>query len=588
MRIRTLRTMLVIASCALIATSHAADPRKVWHGILAEQPPGFDPAGATNTSAAAIVELVFDRLLTYDYLARPAKLVPLAAEALPQVADEGRTWTITLRKGLYFSADPAFKGVRREATAQDVVYSIKRFLDPKQRSPYQFMFRDKFVGLDELARAADKGGRFDYDAAVDGLRAVDRYTVRFTLRAPDYRFPYLLAHSNAAIVAREIVEAYGNDIGAHPVGTGPYVLAASIPGTRYVLEANPLYRNVTWSFEAGSDPRDAGIVAQMRGKTIPQIGRVELSIIEEDTAYWLAFLKGDLDVVNLLPRFQAASLVNGELKPDLKAKGLSMYRMSTPSVGFAAFNFRDPTVGGFTPDKVALRRAIAMAYNGDQLVRIVFNGNGSRAQMPVPPDVYGYDPSYRSSIPYDPDLANRLLDRFGYARGSDGFRRMPDGKPLLLVRNTGAGGSFRELDTIWQTSMQKIGVRMRMDTLSGAEAAKLSTQCRVTMFEWNWAADYPDGENFMQLLYGPNSNQSNAGCYQSAAYDALYRKAEQLQDGPQRARLFVDMTRQAEADTAWVLGAYANRIVVVQPWVLGHKSHPFLYSILPYVDVKPH
>jgi ABC-type transport system substrate-binding protein len=305
-------------------------------------------------------------------------------------------------------------------------------------------------------------------------------------------------------------------------------------------------------------------------------------------AYWLTFLNGKIDAVALLPRFQKASLENGELKPELKAKGLSIYRYVSPATGFATFNFTDPVIGGFEPAKVALRRAIAMSFNTNDLLHVVFQDNATRAQMFIPPGVYGYDPAYRSSIPYDPDLANRLLDRFGYKRGSDGFRRTPDGKPLLLVRNTGSGGSYRDQDKIWQSSMERISIRMRMDTLTGAETAKLSTQCTMTIFEWNWFADYPDGENFMQIAYGPNSHQSNTGCYQSAAYDRMYDQAQALADGPERQRLFLDMTRQLEADTAWVLLANTNRIVVLQPWVLGHNVHPFLYSILQYVDVKPH
>ncbi len=566
----------------------AADPHKVWHGVLSEDPPSLDPAGPTNTSAEVLLELIFDRLLTYDYLARPAKLVPLAAAAMPKASDDGKTWTVRLKQGILFTPDPAFKGVKREMTAQDFVYSLKRFLDPKQRSPNQFLFRDKFVGLDEMAKAAETSGRFDYDVSVEGLQAVDRYTLRFKLKSPDRRFPYLLAHANASVVAREVVEAYGAAIGDHPVGTGPYVLSSKLAGTRYVLDANPLYRRVVWDFAAGRDPRDTEIVKAMRGKTIPQIGHIELSIIEEDTPYWLTFLNGKLDVVLLLPRFQAASLENGELKPELKAKGLSIYRFVNPGTGYATFNFRDPAVGGFEPAKIALRRAIAMSFNTDDLLHVVFQDNATRAQMFIPPGVYGHDPAYRSSIPYDPDLANRLLDRFGYKRGSDGFRRTPDDKPLLLVRNTASGGSFRDQDKIWQSSMERIGIRIRMDTLTGAETAKLSTQCTMTIFDWSWFADYPDGENFMQTMYGPNSHQSNTGCYQSAVYDRMYEKAQALADGPERQRLFIDMTRQLEADAAWVLLANTRSIAVLQPWVLGHKVHPFLYSVLPYVDVKPH
>ncbi len=576
--------MLLVAMLAATVPAHAADPTKRWHGILSEDVPSFDPSGPTNTSAASVEELIFERLLTYDYLARPAKLVPMLAEAMPVVSDDGKTWTVRIRKGVLFARDQAFKGARRELTAQDVVYTIMRFMDPAQRSPYQFLMRNKLVGLDALARASSK---FDYDARIPGLEALDRYTIRFRLVSADYRFGYLLAHTAAGVVAREVVEAYGPDVGRHPVGTGPYMLTSWTPGTRAVLDANPDYRGFIWEFSPGNDPRDKEIVAQMRGKRMPQIGHIELSIIEEDTTYWLTFLRGDLDAVNLLPRFQATALVAGKLRPDLAAKKLSMYQATPPATGFTAFNFRDPIVGGFAPEKAALRRAIAMGYNGDDLVHVVFNDQAQRAQMPIPPGVAGHDPAYLSNNGYDPDLANRLLDRFGYKRGADGFRTLPDGKPLELVRNSYTGGTARDEDLIWQKSMERIGLRIRMETLTGAENAKRSTTCTTMLFNWNWYADYPDGENFMQILYGPNSNESNAGCYQSDAYDRLYRQAEALPDGSERNRLFVAMTRQTEADTAWVLGAYPRRTVVVQPWVLGHKVHPFLYSILPYVDLKP-
>jgi len=591
--VRPLVAIAVLAMGAVIAavtvpTAGAAPPVKEWRGILAEDLPGFDPAGPTNSSAAQVLELVFDRLLTYDYLARPARLVPMAAEGLPEQSDDGRTWTLRIRKGIYFSPDPAFKGARRELVAQDFVYSLERFVDPVQRSPYNFLFRGKFVGLDDVVRRAEKTGRFDYDAPIEGLKAIDRYTLRIRLNERDYRFPYLLAHGSAGAVAREVVESYGATIGLHPVGTGPYVLTTWTPGTKAVLDANPQFRGFTWDFAAGGDPRDATLVAQMKGKRMPQIGHVELFIIEEDTAYWLAFLKGDLYAVNLLPRFQATSLVNGELKPELGAKGYQMYRDVVASVGFTAFNFGDPVVGGFTPQKIALRRAIALAYNGDELIHVVYNDNGSRAQMLIPPGVYGHDPAYRSANVYDPELANRLLDRFGYRRGPDGFRTLPDGRPLELVRNTGAGGIFRDLDKIWQSSMARIGMRMRMLTMTGSETAKASTTCTVMMFDYNWIADYPDGENFVQLLYGPNAHQANIGCYRSAAYDRFYDQAAALPDGPERLHAFQEMTRQMETDTALVLQAWQNRIVMLQPWVQGHKAHPFLNTIIPYVDVKPH
>ena len=187
---------------------------------------GFDPSRSTNYYSGLIEEVIFERLLTYDYLAEPVKLVPMLAEAMPEVADGGKTYTFHLRKGIYFTPDPAFKGEKRELVAEDVVYSIKRFLDPKNRSPWRFLFDGKIVGLDEQEALAKKNGdRFDYDAKIAGLEVVDRYTVRFHLIDTDYNFAYILASPTTSIVAREVIERYGDDTKGHPVGSGPYMLA---------------------------------------------------------------------------------------------------------------------------------------------------------------------------------------------------------------------------------------------------------------------------------------------------------------------------------------------------------------------------
>lgn len=585
---RTRSWMLVLAMLTLAQVAHAADPRKTWHGVIPDDPPGFDPAGESNSSASIVLELVFDRLLTYDYLARSPKLVPLAAAAMPEVSPDGLTRTVRIRQGIYVSLDPAFTGLRRELTASDFVDSFKRFLDPGLRSPSQFLFREKFIGLDEFARAAGKSGRFECDAPIEGLRALDRYTLRFKLKKRDHRFGYLLAHNAACAVAREVVERYGEAIALHPVGSGPYALTSWIPGTKAVLDANPAYRGFVWDFAPSSDPRDLELVAQMRGKHMPQIGHIELAAIEEGNPHWLAFLNRDLDVASINARYETGALANGTLRPDLGAKGITMYRDFSPWVTYAAFNFRDPIVGGFSRAKLALRRAIAMAFDANEEVRVLYHGNATRSEMLIPPNIYGYDAGYRSSVRYDPDMANTLLDRFGYARDASGYRRTPKGEPIVLLRNTSYDSWYRDLDKLWQTSMKRIGLRMAFRTLTAAELSKASRTCTIPLLEYGWAADYPDGENFMQLLYGPNTQQSNPGCYQSAGFDRLYEKAEALPDGPERARVFVEMTRQMEADTAMVPEVVPGALVLLHPWVEGHKLHPILNTVVQYVDVKSH
>lgn len=572
----------------------SADPNKILRITFQAAETGFDPVRISDYYSGTVIESIFDPLLTYDYLARPSRLVANTAEALPVISDGGRTYTLRIRKGIRFTSDAAFKGRPRELTAEDYAYSIKRFLDPKYRSPYAFLFEGKIVGLDELAENAKRGARFDYDAQVAGLEVPDRYTLRIRLKAPDYGFSHVLAFSVTGAVAREVIEAYGDDTNAHPVGTGPYRLAAYTRSSRIVLEANPGYRNVVWNFLPGNDPRDAEIVSRMKGRQLPQIGKVQISIVEEAQSRWLAFERGETDIEyqlsELAPKFMTD---DGRLRTEFVKRGIRLDRSVDPEIVYLHFNMQEKIgnqpnpVGGFGKDKIALRRAIAMAYRIEDQIRIIRKGQAVRAHYPVPPGVAGHDPGYRSSIQHDVRTANALLDRFGYRRGADGYRGMPDGSPLVIRYASTPSERDRQFDELLQRSLDSIGIRLQVHKDRFSELIKLDKQCRLMLHTSSWIADYPDGDNFMQLLYGPNTGQSNSACYQSPRYDRLYEKSKTMPDGPERNRLYRDMTRVMEADTAWLLLDSRYRNVLMQPHVAGYKNHPVLSAEWLYFDLEP-
>ena len=574
--------VLLVAASAI-----AADPAKVLRISFPVAETGFDPVRVSDLYSNIVNEAIFERLLTYDYLARPAKLVPMTAEALPEVSDGGRTYIVHLRRGIYFASDPAFKGQRRELTAEDYVYSFKRFADPANRAPYGFMLQGKIVGLDEQTEAAKKSGKFDYNATIPGLVALDKYTLRIKLTNTDYLFPYTLAHVPFSAVAREVIEAYGNDVQAHPVGTGPYTLKEWRRAAKIILEANPNYRDITWDFKPDQTPWDETIAAAMKGKKIPQIGRVEISIIEESQSRWLAFERKELDYMALPATFVGEALDStNNLKPKWVDQGVTLYRAIDPSVGYTFFNFRDPIVGGFSKEKIALRRAVIMGYDLPAEVRVIAKNQEVEAQMPIPPGVVGYDPNYRGVNQYDPVLANKLLDYFGYKKGTDGYRTLPDGKPLTLRQATGTAAIDREYSELWKRSMDAIGIRMVFEPGKFSDTLKAAKACHVMMWQASWTADYPDGDNFMQLLYGPNTGESNNGCYESKAYDALYEKSLTLPpDSVARNRLFIDMSRQMEVDGAWSLQSSPIRNQLIRPWVKGYKKHPILQAEFVYLDI---
>jgi ABC-type transport system substrate-binding protein len=589
--------MSFVARCLvvlLIAVAPAAlAQNKILRITFQVAETGFDPARTHDYYSGTVLEAIFDTLLTYDYLARPAKLVPSAA-ALPEVSADGRTYTFRLRKGIYFTDDPAFKGAKRELTALDYAYSIRRFFDPKNRSPYAFLFTGKIVGMDEIAARAKAGGKFDYDVPVAGLQTPDRYTLVIRLKQPDLNFSHVLAFAATGAVAREAIEAYGEEAASHPVGSGPFYLKRYVRSSKIVLAANPGYRGKVWDFAPGDNPRYKQIAERMQGKRLPLIDGVEISIMEETQSRWLAFQRGETDIEYALwdvsPTFMTD---DGKLKPEFVRRGIQLDRTVDAEITYLYFNMQEKIgdtpnpVGGFGKDRIALRRAIAMSYKVDDQIRIIRKGQAVRAQYPIPPGVAGHDPKFVSSIPYDPRAANALLERYGYKKGPDGYRRQPDGQPLVIRYASTPTERDRQFDELFSRGLNAIGIRLEIQKDRFADLLKLEKRCRLMMHHSAWIADWPDGDNFMQLLYGPNTYESNNACYKSPEFDRRYEKSRSLPDGPERDRLYHEMTRIMEVDTVWLLADSRFRNALQQPNVVGFTKHPVLHAEWLYLDLDP-
>jgi oligopeptide transport system substrate-binding protein len=275
----------------------------------------------------------------------------------------------------------------------------------------------------------------------------------------------------------------------------------------------------------------------------------------------------------------------GTLKPEFASRGIRLERSIDPEIIYFYFNMQDKTVGGLSKERIALRRAIAMAYRVEDQIRVIRKGQSIRAHYPIPPGVAGHDPQYRSSIPHDPRVANALLDKFGYKKGADGYRRMPDGAPLVIRYSSTPTERDRQFDELMKRSLDSIGVRLEVHKDRFPELMKLENQCRLMMRTSAWIADYPDGDNFMQLLYGPNRGQSNNACYRSPEYDRRYEKTRLLPNGPERDKLYREMARIIETDTVWLLADSRYRNVLLQPRVRGFVKHPVLHTEWLYLDL---
>mgnify|MGYP003384816029 CR=1 FL=1 len=580
------KRQLIAALCLMagIAGSQAAaDPNKVLRISFEAPDSGFDMPRTNNSLYSSWVgDAIYESLLGYDYLARPVKLVPRLAASMPEVSADGKELTFKIKKGAFFAPDPAFKNQKREATAQDVVYSLMRVVDPAHRSPQASSYEGKIVGLDALIAAARKGQPFDYSAKIPGLEVIDSHTLKIRLLAPSYGFLYLLAHATAGVVAKEVVEAYGADIIRHPVGTGPYMLKEYVPRSKIVLEANPNYTSFTWNFKS-SDAKDAALITEMTGKQMPQIGRIEISIVEEDQSRWLAFDSGQFDI-DMLAKSMVQSVMDGD---KLKAKHahFQLDRFVAPEITQTIISMKDPVLGGYSKEKIALRRAISLGFNINDEIKQLRFGQALRAQSPIPPGMAGHDSSYKNSIAYNPQLANKLLDKFGYKKGADGFRTLPDGKPLVLQIHGSASGSIQATNELWKRSMDAIGLRTSFPISNFGDNLKAANECKLMMWGLGGSAGIPDGSDFLESYYGPNSLQGNLSCYQSAEFDKWYDAAKKLPDGPERTDLYNKMNRKLEAENPQVLHVWVVRNFIIRPHVRGFKKHPIMHANWMYLDL---
>lgn len=580
--------LLCAGMAATAATINYADPDKVLRTVFPVAETGFDPAASRDLYSNAINEALFERLYTYDYLASPAKVVPETAEGMPDISADGKTYTIRLKKNIHFIPDAAFNGKKRELSVEDYVYSFKRLMDPKIASTHTWLLDGKILGLDALIAEAKKTGKFDYSKKVPGFEIVDRYTLRIHLTRPDYNFPMILAYTPMSAMAKEVVEKYKDAQGLvadRPIGTGPYKLVEWVRGSKIVMDANPDFRPMIWDFQPGADPDDQKIVAAMKGKRIPQIGRVVVSIILEDQSRLLAFQKDETDLFQLYGGLAPQVLSGGKLKPEFARKGVQLSRIVDPELTVYYWNMQDPVWGGLSKEKIALRRAVAMAHNVDEEIRIVDNGDAIPLEYPIPPGVIGHDPDYRSSIQYNPAAANALLDKFGYKKGKDGYRTLPDGSPLEITHTTQTESRGHLQAEIWKKTYDSVGIRMKADFRPFAEILKAEKNCQLTQRISPWMADYPDGDNFMQLFYGRNIHQNNNGCVTIPEYDQLYEQSQKLPDGEERNLLYHKMARIMEINAAQRVGYARYRNMLAQQRVLGYKKHPIMHIEWMYLDI---
>ena len=552
-------------------------------------PTNIDPLQAATVYSNQIVVSVYDTLYRYKYLARPYVLVPNLAAGMPEISDDGLTYTITLKPGVRFIDDEAFPdGKGREVTAHDVVYSLKRHFDPARVSQGRWLWDRKIEGLNQWM---DAGA--DYDAAVPGLLAVDDHTVRVRLVKPFPQFMNTLAQGFAAIVPHEAVTAYGEGLGTRAVGSGPWKLE------RYTREQVRLVRNPDFRKEPldlAYEGYDAALhghlgIAHLDGKPSPFVDELWIDFIQESAARWASFTSGREIQMSGLPVEQTDIVLASKDPVALKPEYAQRYHLDTgPEAGlvFTVFNMADPDIGN-VPDPQrngmnrALRCAMRDAFDWQQRNDRFYSGLGEVFPGVIPPLLAEFDATLsRDSVTHNPERARARLAEAGWTA-----ENLPTLDYGLVASVLG-----REMAEEFRGYMAAVGIPPeKINIKSYATFGDYNRALRTSelpIMGYGWGLDYPDAENVLQLFYGPNAAPgSNAANYRNPAYDALYEQSSVMLPSAARSEIYRQMNQMLIDDCVGILSLSRRRIALWHRDVLGLPDRQILGGFwLRFVDVK--
>jgi oligopeptide transport system substrate-binding protein len=607
-----LRGGVALALC-LVVTGCSNNPypleeaqRPILYRGLPAEPQTLDPSVSYTSTEAQILAVIYSSYFQYHYLKLHPPTLELALGAVKptrrpapawvvrggkKVAKTGELWSFRLKPGLHYQDDPCFPGGKgREVVAADVLYSFKRMADPRVLSPALLFFEDRVVGLKEYRRRQqeliNRGRPPDYRFPVEGLQADpgDRYSFRILLNQPYPPLRYLMAMSFTAPIPHEAVERYRSDFRRHPVGCGPFLLAQWTPGQRLVLRRNPNFRRELYPSEGETGDRKAGLLADA-GKRLPLEEGVVYTVDRNSNAGWNLFLEGYLDDASVLQwNFRQVVSRQVTLTAKLAAQGIRLRRDHQPNIEYYAFNMRDPVVGGYTLRKRKLRQAISMAVGVRSELQQFYNDLGTPAQFLIPPGFFGYEKRYRNPYRhYDVMMARRLLAEAGYPNGID---RRTGERLSIFYDYAGRFSSGDPFLFFLSRQFNRIGIRLvprpwPAEVWEGRRARELFQFTRYA-----WLADYPDPENFLFLLYGPNHWPGpNLSGYNNPEYNRLFEQMRGMEDGPQRLAIIRRMRALVVEDCPWVFQSHTETLTVHHDWLHNVKPQPISLDSAKYLRI---
>ncbi len=616
--------------------------KSILYASFVTRPKHLDPVQSYTEDEAQFTQQVYEPLLQYHYLKRPYELIPLTAVDLPKPRSiEGGKYTvyeIRIRPGIRYQPHPAFipenlKLERnridrlkspyqlptgtRELVADDYIYQIKRLAHPRLHSPIFGLMAEHIVGMADFAKelksADTRQGWLDLRKhGLKGVERVDTHTFRVTLNGTYPQFVYWLAMPFFAPVPWEAdlffsqpgMEQKNFTLDWWPIGTGAYMLTENNPNARMVLERNPNFHGEVYPGEGEPEDAKAGLLADA-GKPMPFIDKLAFSREKEGIPYWNKFLQGYYDTSGIgSDQFDQAVRVSIEgdtnVTPEMEAKGIRLSTSVETTIGYIAFNWLDPVVGGSSERARKLRHAISIAFDVEEQITIFANGRGIPAQGPIAPEIFGYREGREGVNPvvYDwvdgkperksIEVARRLLAEAGYPDGRDART----GQPLVIYFDTVVRGAGDKASFDWiRRQFEKLSIQLVIRDTDWNRFQDKIRKGDTQTFRLGWNADYPDPENFLFLLHGPQSRAKsqgeNAANYVNPEFDALFEKMKNMPNSPERQKIIDRMVDIARVDAPWIWGVHPKKYSLRHSWIANDKPNTMARNNMKYLRIDP-
>ncbi|MBX2797070.1 MAG: hypothetical protein KTR31_05365 [Myxococcales bacterium] len=599
--LRALVAGVAATTSACSVNPYPGEEGAVLHVSLRSLPKTLDAPRVEQESSSKLVANVYEGLLQYHPYARPYQVQPALAQALPEVSEDGTTYTFRLRPGVRYHTDPCVDP-ERTVDAHDVEYAFKRFLHPTTQARSLWLLRDKLLGLaqwreamsDHVARARERGepaglhGLDELDIA--GVRVVDDLTLQLVMERPYPQLYWVLAMPQLSVYPRECVDYYDEAFASHPVGTGPFRVTSYNPVFGASMVRHERYREVRVPdpaerpadrYPGWEEDLERGLLDRA-GERIPFLDGMEFRFILEDQPRWLYFKNGYTDFVNPPKDNTAEALPLGDLSEQMVDRGVRVQRWTELGTVYACLNTEDELLSN-----VDVRRAVALAYDHRWTVDNLYAGQALVARSLIPPGVAGHDPSYHpfhsEDGTADVQAAREQLARAGYPEGID-----PEtGQPLRITfQSSGSSVTNRAFAARFTDEMRRIGIEVDVVVNTFPQMVEKMRNKEFQIASLAWGFDYPDAQNILQLLYGPNKAPGvGSANFDHPEFDALYDQAAVMAPGPERTELYVRMAHIVADEVPWVTRTHRIRPNLGHQWVGGYKYTEVNDQHLNYVWV---